>query len=80
MDYVLSPSDLPKLMEYTAAEETEKVEAGGKLEKIVPFKGEPRFPSLTKLMRGLLTIPASNADSTLFIKSFYNISSHDNAV
>ncbi len=69
----LLPSDL-----YTTAKETGKPQAGRcwwEVGKIVPFKGEP----LTKLMRGLLTIPASNADSTLFIKSFlYNISSHDN--
>ncbi len=60
MDCVLSPSDLSKPMEYTAAEETEKplvsrcwwlVDAGGKLEKIVQFKSEPRFPISTKLMR-----------------------------
>ncbi len=47
MDYVLSPSDPPKPMEYTAAEETEKPRVGRywwEVGKIVPFKGEPRFP------------------------------------
>ena len=46
MDYVLSPSDLPKPMEYTAAEETEKPRVGRcwwEVGKIVPFKGEPKF-------------------------------------
>ena len=46
MDYVLSPSDLPKPMEYTAAEETEKPRVGRcwwEVGKIVPFKGEPMW-------------------------------------
>ena len=30
---------------------------------MVTIYGQPRFPSLYKLMIGLLTIPASNADS-----------------
>ncbi len=79
MDCILSPSDLPKHMECTTGGQVGRYwwEVG----KIVPFKGEPRFPILTKLMRGLLTIPASNDDSTLFTKSFlYNISSHDDEV
>ena len=33
------------------------------VEKIVTLYGQPRFPCLYKLMSGLLTIPASNADS-----------------
>ncbi len=43
MDYVLSPSDLPKPMEYTAAEEAEKPRVSKM--PVEPFKGEPRFPS-----------------------------------
>ncbi len=42
MDCVLSPSDLPKLMEYTAAEETEEPRVGRywwDVGKIVTFKG-----------------------------------------
>ena len=31
--------------------------------KIKSFSGEPRFPNLSKLMAGLLSIPCSNADS-----------------
>ncbi len=43
---VLSLSDLPKPMEYTAAEETEKPRVGRcwwEVGKIVPFKGEPMW-------------------------------------
>ncbi len=76
VDCVLSPSDLPK-PEYITADETEKHQVGRywwwEVKRIIPFKDEPRFPILTKLMSGLLTIPASNADSTLVTESFlYN--------
>ncbi len=50
-------------MEYTAADETEKPQVGRywwEVGKIVQFKGELRFPILTKLYEN---IPASNADS-----------------
>ncbi len=53
-DCVLSPSDLPKPMEYTATEETKKPRVGRYwwvVGKIVHFKGEPRFPILTSFMR-----------------------------
>ncbi len=57
------------------------VDTGEKLENLFHSKVNPGSQFLTKPMRGLLTIPASNADSTLFTKSFlYNISSHDNEV
>ncbi len=45
VDCVLPPSDLPKPMEYTAADETGKYQVGRywcEVGKIVPFKGEPR--------------------------------------
>ena len=66
LDFTLSPGDLPAQTEYMAADKTKKPcigkywwEAG----KMVTIYGQPRFPSLYKLMIGLLTIPASNADS-----------------
>ena len=53
-------------MEYTAADATKKTQVGRywwEVGEMVQLNGQPRFPTLYKLMMGLLTIPASNADS-----------------
>ena len=63
---MLSPMDLPTVTEYTAADKTKRPCIGKywwEVGKIVTLYGQPRFPSIYKLMVGLLTIPASNADS-----------------
>ena len=66
LDYILSPADLPTLAEYTGADKVKRPHVGKywwEVGQILTLDGEPRFPSLTKLMMGLLAIPASNADS-----------------
>ena len=66
LDYILSPADLPTLAEYTGADKVKRPRVGKywwEVGQILTLDGEPRFPSLTKLMMGLLAIPASNADS-----------------
>ena len=66
LDFTLSPGDLPAQTEYTTADKTKKPCIGKywwEVGKIVTLYGKPWFHSLYKLMIGLLTIPASNADS-----------------
>ena len=66
LDYILSPADLPTLAEYTGADKVKRHCVGKywlEVGQILTLDGEPRFPSLTKLMMGLLAIPTSNADS-----------------
>ena len=66
LDFTLSPTDLPTQTEYSAADKSKKPCIGKywwEVSKIVTLHGQPRFPLLFKLMAGLLTIPASNADS-----------------
>ena len=66
LDYTLSPMDLPTQEEYTAADKTKKTRVGKywwEVGKMIRLDGQPRFPSLCKLVMGLLSIPASNADS-----------------
>ena len=66
LDLKLSPMDLPTPTEYMAADKTLKQRAGTywwEVGQMVTAEGKPRFPCLYKLMVGLLTIPASNADS-----------------
>lgn len=58
--------DLPIPKEYTAADKTKKVRVRRywwEVGKPVLLDGQPRFSFLCKLMMGLLSIPASNADS-----------------
>ena len=66
LDYILSPTGLPTPVEYTAADKTKKPRVcryWWEVSKLVQLNGQPRFSTLCKLMMGLLTIPASNADS-----------------
>ncbi|SMN12557.1 hypothetical protein SPBRAN_1766 [uncultured Candidatus Thioglobus sp.] len=65
MDFTLSPMDHPSLSTYKSAT-GEKPRAGvfwHEVSKIRALDGVRRFPSLTNLMAGLLSIPSSNADS-----------------
>lgn len=77
-DFLLSPSEIqpfittysawdPSFNPYRAAEKVEKSRPGAFWHKIAQsmrsLDGEPRFPLLSKLMAGLLSIPSSNADS-----------------
>ena len=65
-DYILSPSDLPTVEEHNGANQVKRHHVGRywwEVGIILTLAGERRFPSLTKLMVGLLSIPASNADS-----------------
>ena len=65
MDFTLSPADLPDPSLYKSAS-GEKPRAGvfwNEVGQIKTLDGELRFSSLFRLMAGLLTIPASNADS-----------------
>jgi hypothetical protein len=70
MDFTLSPADLPdpSLDTYncTSATGDKKPRAGmfwNDVSKIRTLDGEQRFPSLCKLMAGLLSVPVFNADS-----------------
>ena len=72
MDFILSPidSDLPDLSldkyYYTSATNEKKPRAGmfwNDVSKIKTLDGSVRFPCLSRLMAGLLSIPVSNADS-----------------
>ena len=65
MDFKLSPADHPPVSTYKSAT-GEKPRAGAfwcEVGKIKTLDSELRFPSLARLMAGLLSIPASNADS-----------------
>lgn len=75
-DFHLSPSEIqplvatysawdPNFNAYRAAEKVDKPRPGTFWQKIAQMKcldDEPRFPLLSKLMAGLLSIPSSNAD------------------
>ena len=64
LDYILSPSDLPTVEEYTGADKVKSHRVGRyrwEVGIIFTLAVECRFPSLTKLMMGLLSISASNA-------------------
>ena len=66
LDFKLSPTDLPSLVEYTTADLTKKPRAGkfcSEVDGISTLDGKRRFTTLCKLMYGLLSIPCSNADS-----------------
>ena len=66
MDFYISPGEHPTVKKYKAADKTWKPRAGTlwwKVGKIKAFDGKERFPLLTKLIAGLLSIPVSNADS-----------------
>lgn len=76
-DFLLSPLEIqslittytardPSFNPYRASEKVEKPRPGTFWQKMSQMKsldGEPRFPHLSKLMAGLLSIPSSNADS-----------------
>lgn len=75
-DFLLSPMDIESPSTYKASEPNfsahhapDKVErpcAGSfwwRVGKMKTVDGEPRFPTLCRLMAGLLSIPCSNADS-----------------
>ena len=70
MDFTLSPADLPDRsldsFYYKSATGDKNPRAGkswNEVNKIKTLDGGQRFPCLSKLMAGLLTIPVSNADS-----------------
>ena len=66
LDYTLSPADLPTPQEYIAAGKTKKIRIGKywwEVGKIACLDGQPKFPALCKIVMGLLSIPASNANS-----------------
>ena len=66
MDYSLSPMDLPSVTTYKSADGTMRPRAGAfwcNVGKMITLDGQARFPTLCKLVAGLLTIPCSNADS-----------------
>ena len=66
LDFKLSPTDLPSLVEYKAANLTKKPRVGkfwSEVDSINTLDGKGRFTTLCKLMYGLLSIPCSNADS-----------------
>ena len=71
MDFKLSPADHPPVSTYKSAT-GEKSRPGAfwyEVGKIKTLDGQPRFPSLARLMAGLLSIPASNADSERIFNS-----------
>ena len=66
MDFCTSPGEHPTVRKYKVADKTWKPRAGTfwwEVGTIKAFDGKKRFPLLTKLMAGLLSIPVSNADS-----------------
>ncbi len=66
MEFSLSPADHPPMEKYISADKTLKPRAGAfwwEVSKLKTLDGEERFPYLSKLMAGLLSIPVSNADS-----------------
>ena len=65
-DFLLSSEDLPACRYYKDTNGTEKPCPGPfwwEVSKMKTLLGELRFPTLSKLMAGLLTIPCSNADA-----------------
>ena len=66
MGFTLSPADHPVVDTYKSATGVPKSKAGVfwlEVGKIMTLEGEPRFPSLARLMAGLLSISCSNANS-----------------
>ena len=66
MDFKLSPAEHPAVDTYKSATDDDKPRPGqfwNEVGRMKTFDGELRFPSLVKLMVGLLLIPSSNADS-----------------
>lgn len=66
IDFILSQADHPPKATYGSADNSEKPRSGSfwwEVGKLKTIDGELRFPSLYKLMAGLLSIPVSNADS-----------------
>ena len=62
IDFKLSPAPFSTNKSATG----EKIRPGAfwcELGKIETLDGQPQFPSLARLMAGLLSIPASNVDS-----------------
>ena len=65
-DFQLSQTDLPLIVQYKAGDSALRARAGlfwSEISKMLTLDGSQRFPFLSKLIIGLLTIPASNADS-----------------
>ena len=74
MDFKLSLADHPPVSTYKSAS-GEKCRPGTfwcEVGRIKTLDGQPRLPSLAKLMAGLLSIPASNADSERIFNSQKN--------
>ena len=66
LDYTLSSMDLPTPAMYKAADAINRPCVGRywwDVSKLITLDGQPRFPLLCKLMIGLMSIPASNADA-----------------
>lgn len=66
MDFKLSPTEHPTVKMYKSATGDDKPRPGRfwyEVGQMKLFDGEPRFPLLVRLMSGLMSIPASNADS-----------------
>ena len=66
MDFKLSPTEHPTLEMCKSATGDDKPRPGRfwyEVGQMKLFDGEPRFPMLVRLMSGLMSIPASNADS-----------------
>ena len=64
-DFCLSSSELPEIKMYDC-EGIQRPRCGPfwfSLSKMKTMLGEPRLPTLTKIMFGLLCIPTSNADA-----------------
>ena len=64
-DFQLSQTDIPLIVQYKAGDSAFRARAliWSKISKMLTLDGSQRFPFLSKLIIGLLTIPASNADS-----------------
>jgi hypothetical protein len=66
LDFRLSQWDIPPPKDYVAADESRKPRVGAFWHTVSMLKtidGHQRFKTLSSLMFGLMTIPASNADS-----------------
>ncbi len=66
MDFKLSPIEHPTVEMYKSATGDDKPRPGRfwyEVGQMKLFDGEPRLPLLVRLMSGLMSIPASNADS-----------------
>ncbi len=77
MDFKLYPTEHPTVEMYKLATGDDKpwYEVG----QMKLFDGEPRLPLLARLMSGLMSIPASNADSERVfpcLEKFILISDH----